>query len=65
MNETFQYDVFISHSAKDKPVVRERAEQLFDGFGPRRRAGESSPRWSVSGTGGNGCINQTSPQRGR
>jgi hypothetical protein len=28
MTETFQHDVFISHSAKDKPVVRELAEQL-------------------------------------
>ena len=36
MTETFQYDVFISHSAKDKPVVRELAERLFEGFGPQR-----------------------------
>ncbi len=28
MNEQFQYDVFISHSAKDKPAVRELAERL-------------------------------------
>jgi hypothetical protein len=28
MTEMFAYDVFISHSAKDKPVVREPAEQL-------------------------------------
>ena len=28
MTETFTYDVFISHSAKDKPVVRELAQRL-------------------------------------
>ncbi|MEO6726378.1 MAG: toll/interleukin-1 receptor domain-containing protein [Blastocatellia bacterium] len=28
MAETFTYDVFISHSAKDKPAVRELAERL-------------------------------------
>ncbi|MBS1789998.1 MAG: TIR domain-containing protein [Acidobacteria bacterium] len=28
MAETFKYDVFISHSEKDKPAVRELAEQL-------------------------------------
>lgn len=28
MTEMFTYDVFISHSAKDKPVVRELAERL-------------------------------------
>ncbi len=28
MNEQFKYDVFISHSAKDKPAVRELAERL-------------------------------------
>jgi len=28
MAETFQYDVFISHSSKDKPAVRELAERL-------------------------------------
>ena len=28
MSETFKYDVFISHSAKDKPVVRQLAERL-------------------------------------
>jgi hypothetical protein len=28
MTETFTYDVLISHSAKDKPVVRELAERL-------------------------------------
>jgi len=28
MSEAFKYDVFISHSAKDKPVVRELAERL-------------------------------------
>lgn len=28
MTETFTYDVFISHSAKDKPVARELAERL-------------------------------------
>ena len=28
MNEAFKYDVFISHSAKDKPAVRELAERL-------------------------------------
>jgi hypothetical protein len=27
-NQDFQYDVFLSHSAKDKAVVRPRAEQL-------------------------------------
>ena len=26
--ETFPYDVFLSHSAKDKPVVRPLAERL-------------------------------------
>jgi hypothetical protein len=36
MIETSQYDVFISHSAKDKPVVRKLAERLADGFGPQR-----------------------------
>jgi small GTP-binding protein len=30
MTETFQYDVFLSHSAKDKPIVRELAERLKD-----------------------------------
>jgi TIR domain len=28
MSETFKYDVFISHSSKDKPAVRELAERL-------------------------------------
>jgi small GTP-binding protein len=28
MSKTFNYDVFISHSSKDKPVVRELAERL-------------------------------------
>ncbi len=28
MEEQFKYDVFISHSAKDKPAVRELAERL-------------------------------------
>lgn len=28
MSETFEYDVLISHSSKDKPVVRELAERL-------------------------------------
>src|SRR5215212_11969055 len=28
MTETFQYDVFLSHSAKDKAAVRELAERL-------------------------------------
>jgi hypothetical protein len=28
MNEQFKYDVFISHSAQDKPAVRELAERL-------------------------------------
>lgn len=28
MNEQFKYDVFISHSEKDKPAVRELAERL-------------------------------------
>jgi len=28
MTETFTYDVFISHSAKDRPVVRQLAERL-------------------------------------
>ena len=28
MTEGFKYDVFISHSAKDKPAVRELAERL-------------------------------------
>ena len=28
MTETFTYDVFVSHSSKDKPVVRELAERL-------------------------------------
>ena len=28
MTETFTYDVFISHSSKDKPVARELAERL-------------------------------------
>lgn len=31
--QTFQYDVFLSHSSKDKPIVRELATQLEnDGF---------------------------------
>jgi TIR domain-containing protein len=28
MNEQFKYDVFLSHSSKDKPAVRELAERL-------------------------------------
>ena len=28
MSEQFKYDVFISHSAQDKPTVRELAERL-------------------------------------
>ena len=28
MNQQFQYDVFISHSSKDKPAARELAERL-------------------------------------
>ncbi len=28
MAEVFQYDVFLSHSAKDKAVVRDVAERL-------------------------------------
>ncbi|MGH7454367.1 MAG: toll/interleukin-1 receptor domain-containing protein [bacterium] len=28
MADTFQYDVFLSHSSKDKPVVRELANRL-------------------------------------
>ena len=28
MTEEFKYDVFLSHSSKDKPVVRELAERL-------------------------------------
>ena len=28
MSEQFNYDVFISHSAKDKPAVHELAERL-------------------------------------
>ncbi|HAB15321.1 MAG TPA: hypothetical protein PLX89_11795 [Verrucomicrobiota bacterium] len=31
MPELFQYDVFLSHSAKDKPVVRDLAERLRKG----------------------------------
>jgi len=28
MSGEFKYDVFLSHSAKDKPIVRELAKQL-------------------------------------
>jgi hypothetical protein len=28
MSETFTHDVFLSHSAQDKPAVRELAERL-------------------------------------
>jgi hypothetical protein len=28
MPETFAYDVFLSHSSEDKPVVRELAQRL-------------------------------------
>lgn len=28
MADQFTYDVFLSHSVKDKPIVRELAEQL-------------------------------------
>ena len=28
MSEPFQYDIFLSHSSKDKPVVRDIAERL-------------------------------------
>ena len=28
MSHEFKYDVFLSHSAKDKPVVRDLAERL-------------------------------------
>ena len=28
MGETFSYDVFLCHSSKDKPAVRELAERL-------------------------------------
>ena len=28
MSETFQYDIFLSHSSKDKLVVRDVAERL-------------------------------------
>ncbi|MBL8189308.1 MAG: toll/interleukin-1 receptor domain-containing protein [Acidobacteria bacterium] len=31
MAETFKYDVFISHSEKDKPAARELAERLRRG----------------------------------
>ena len=32
MSDTFQYDAFLSHSAKDKPVVRAAAERKFINF---------------------------------
>jgi hypothetical protein len=28
MSEQFKYDVFLSHSAKDKPIVRDLAQRL-------------------------------------
>ena len=31
MADNFQYDVFLSHSAKDKAIVREVAERLRGG----------------------------------
>ena len=43
MNESFPYDVFLSHSAKDKAVVRPLAERLRTGraeaAGRRRKDG--------------------------
>ena len=50
MPNDFKYDVFLSHSAKDKPVVRELANRLkkdklrvwfdeSDSLSPRERAG--------------------------
>ena len=33
MSENFQYDVFLSHSSKDKAVVRPLAERLRNAFG--------------------------------
>jgi len=37
MSETFAYDVFLSHSAEDKPAVRKLAERLkADGLRVRR-----------------------------
>jgi hypothetical protein len=43
MEQDFQYDVFLSHSAKDKAVVRPLAERLRTGrpeaFGRRRKEG--------------------------
>jgi len=31
MNQTFQYDVFLSHSSKDKPAARELADTIKAG----------------------------------
>jgi hypothetical protein len=43
MEQVFQYDVFPSHSAKDKAVMRPLAERLRTGraeaFGRRRKEG--------------------------
>lgn len=38
MNAEFRYDVFLSHSAKDKAVVRPRAERAPDAKGRRLKA---------------------------
>jgi hypothetical protein len=36
MADNFQYDVFLSHSSKDKPVVRELAQRLKADAPPNR-----------------------------
>jgi hypothetical protein len=55
MSEEFRYDVFLSHSSKDKDIVRALAERLradgmrvwFDEW--ELRAGDSSRRRSGKG----------------
>jgi hypothetical protein len=42
MSDTFQYDVFLSHSSKDKAVVRPLAERLRT-----RVAMSRSERWAL------------------
>ena len=52
MSTGFQYDVFLSHSSKDKAVVRELAERLraCRAVAPERRRKDGLKVWPVPPT---------------
>jgi hypothetical protein len=59
MSEDFSYDVFISHSAKDKPAVRELAQQLrADGLRVWLDEWAIQPGDMLGGTSSHACQNE-------